>query len=92
MNINRYFVFSFQNGNNNPTRNSFAKCYIPFVEIKDSNALICNKPFFDQSVKKQNKMYEKLIEFLRNDANTTENLLDYLYHQKYYKLYGVNLS
>ena len=37
-------------------------------------------------------MYEKLIKFLRNDANTTENLLDYLYHQKYYKLYGVNLS
>ena len=63
MNINRYFVFSFQNGNNNPTRNSFAKYYIPFVEIKDSNALICNKPFFDQSVKNKTKCVKNLSNF-----------------------------
>ena len=28
----------------------------------------------------------------RNCDYTTENLLDYLYHQKYYKLIGINLS
>ena len=28
----------------------------------------------------------------RNDDNTTENLLDYLYHQNYYKLIGKDLS
>ena len=27
-----------------------------------------------------------------NDNYTTGNLLDYLYHQKYYKLIGINLS
>ena len=28
----------------------------------------------------------------RNDECTTRNLLDYLYHQKYYKLIDINLS
>ena len=28
----------------------------------------------------------------RNTNYTTENLLDYLYHQKYYKLIGIDLS
>ena len=28
----------------------------------------------------------------RNDEYTTGNLLDYLYHQKYYKLIGIDLS
>ena len=28
----------------------------------------------------------------RNDEYTTENLLDYLYHQEYYKLMGIDLS
>ena len=35
-----------------PTRNSFDEYYMPLVEIKDFNALINNKPFFDQPVKK----------------------------------------
>ena len=29
---------------------------------------------------------------LRKGDCTTENLLDYLYHQNYYKLIGINLS
>ena len=28
----------------------------------------------------------------RNDDYTTGNLLDYLYHQNYYKLIGIDLS
>ena len=37
-------------------------------------------------------MYEKLIEMSRNKDYKTENLLDYLYHQKYYKLIGNDVS
>ena len=59
---------------------------MPLVEIKDFNPLIDNKPFFDQSVKNKQNAYEKLIEMSRNNDYTTGNLLDYLYHQKYYKL------
>ena len=49
--INRLFVFSFKNVNNDPKSDSFDKYYIPLVEIKDFNALIDNKPFFVQLVK-----------------------------------------
>ena len=50
-NINRLIVLSFKNGNDDPKRNYFGKHYKPLVEIKDFNAVIENKPFFDQPVK-----------------------------------------
>ena len=37
-------------------------------------------------------MYEKLIEMSRNDGYTTVILLSYLYHQKYYKPIGIDVS
>ena len=46
-NINRLFVLSFENSFIDPTRNSFDEYYIPLVEIKNFNALIDNKPFFN---------------------------------------------
>ena len=73
-NINRLFVLPFKNGNNDPTRNSFDEYYMPLVEIKDFNAVIDNKPFFDQPVKNKQEEYEKLIEISRNDEHTTGNL------------------
>ena len=91
-NINRLFVLPFKNGNNDLTRDSFAKYYMPLVEIKDFNALIDNKPFFDQPVKNKQEAYEKLIGMSKNDDYTAENLLDYLYHQNYYQLTGIDLS
>ena len=35
---------------------------------------------------------KKLVVMSGNDDYTTGNLLDCLYHQKYYKLIGINLS
>ena len=61
------------------------------VEMKDFNPLINSKPFFDQPLKNKQEAYERLIEVARNDDYTTGNLLDYLCHQRYYKLIGVNL-
>ena len=52
-NINRLFVVSFRNGDVDPTRISFDDYYMLLVEIKDFNALIDNKLFFEQPVKKQ---------------------------------------
>ena len=45
-NINRLFVISFKNCNNDSTRNPCDKNYMPLVKIKDFNALINNKPSF----------------------------------------------
>ena len=65
---------------------------MPLVEIKDLNALISNKPFFDQPGKNKQETYEKPIEMSKNDDYTTGNLLNYLHYQKYYKLIGIDLS
>ena len=46
----------------------------------------------DQSVKDKQEAYEKLLEMSRNDDYTTGNLLDYLYHQNYYKFIYIDLS
>ena len=54
-----------------PTRNSFDEYYMPLVEIKDFNALIDNKPFFDQPVKNKQEAYEKIIEISKNDNYAT---------------------
>ena len=77
-NINRLLVLLFKNGDEDPTRNSFDKYYLQLVEIYDFNALIDNKPILDQPEKKP---YKKLVKLSRNNNYTTENLLDYLYHQ-----------
>ena len=73
-NINRLFVQSSKSDENDPTRNSFVKYYMPLVEINDFNALNDNIPFFDQPVKDG---YEKLVEVSRNHNYTTGNLLGY---------------
>ena len=76
------FVISFKNCDNDPTRDSFDKYYMLLVKIKDFNALIGNKQFFDQPIKNRQEAYEKLVEMSRNYDYTTENLLIYLYHKK----------
>ena len=43
-------------------RDSFDQHYMPLLEIKDLNALIENKQFFDQPAKDKQEGYEKLIE------------------------------
>ena len=54
------FVLSFKNSDDDPTRNSFDECFMSLVEIKDFNALIDNKPFFDQPIKNKQDAYENL--------------------------------
>ena len=71
--INRLFILLFKNGNNNPTRNSFDKYYMPLVEIKDFNVLIDNNIFFYQLVKNKQEAYEKLFKMSRNNDYTTGN-------------------
>ena len=92
-NINRLFVLSFNNDENNPTRNSFDKYCMLLVEIKNFNALVENKTFFDRSVKSKQKTSRKLIKMSKNDDYTLiGNVLDHLHHYKFYKLSGTDLS
>ena len=86
------FVLLIKNRNDDANRDSLEKYYMSLIEVKVFNALIDNKPFFDQPVKSKQEAYEKLIKMSKNDDYTTGNLLDYLYHQNYYKFIGMNLS
>ena len=61
---------------------------MPLVEIKDIDALINNKPFFDQPAKNKWEVYEKLVKMPRNDDCT----MNYFYNQNCYKLIGIDLS
>ena len=71
------FVLSFIKDDDDSMRYSFDKHYMLLVEIKDFNAIIGNKPFFDQPLQNKQEAYETLIEMSRNDDYTAENLLDF---------------
>ena len=43
-------------------------------------------------MKNKQESYEKLVKISRNDGYTKRNLLDFLHHQNYYKLIGIDLS
>ena len=58
------YLISSKNDNDDATRDSFVKFYMPLLEIKALNALIGNKPFLDQQVKNRQEAYGKPIEMI----------------------------
>ena len=58
-NINRMFVFSFKNGNDDPAKDSFDKCQMSLDGIKDFNPLVNNKSIFYQPINKQTRSISK---------------------------------
>ena len=87
-NVNRLFVLSFENETD---RTSFSKYYVPKVEIKDFNALIDAKQFFEISVKNKEEAYEQINEMSKNNDYATGNLLDYEYFKDHYQLIAIDL-
>ena len=50
------FLLPFKNGNDDLARDSCDEYYMPLVEIKDFNALIDKKTFFNQPLKNKKHM------------------------------------
>ena len=90
--VDRLFVLSFTINNAGDNRDSFSHYYVPNVEIKDFNALIDGKCFFDLAIKNEEEAYEKIIDMSNNNGYTTGNLLDFAYFKENYKLIAVDLS
>ena len=86
--VNRLYVLTFGNEDD---RTSFAKYYVPKVEIKDFNVIIDRKSFFEIPVKNKEEAYEVIIEMSKNNDYTTGNLLDYEYFKDHYKLIATDL-
>ena len=96
-NVNRLFVLSFkriarENNTTKDYRDFFSHYYVPDARIKDFNVLIDRKSFFDLPVKNEEEAYEKIIDISNNNDYTTDNLLDFAYFKKYYKLVAIDLS
>ena len=91
-NVNRLFVLSFPRNNNTDSRYCFSNYYVPKVKVNDFNVLIDGKSFFDLSVKNDEEAYEKIIDISNNSYYTTDNLLDYVYYKKHYRLIAIDLS
>ena len=88
-NVNRLFVLAYQNVDD---RQSYDEFYLPKVMIKGYNVIIDKLAFFDLPIKTEEEAYEKIIDISRNNEYTTNNLLDYDYFKKYYKLIAIDLS
>ena len=87
--MNRLFFLSFGNEDD---RTSFSKYYLPKVEIKDFNVLIDGNSFFEIPLKSKEEAYKQIIEMSKNNDYTTENLLNYEYFSKHYRLIAIDLS
>ena len=87
--VNRVFVLSFENENDR----THSIYYLPKVEIKDYNAMIDGRNFFDQPINIINKTYENIrkIAIGQGDDYTTGCLLDYSYFKENYKLIAIDL-
>ena len=88
-NVNRLFVLAYQNADD---RQSFSQFYLPNVMVKYFNVIIDKLAFFDLPIKTEEEAYEKIIDISRNNEYTTDNLLDYDYFKKHYKLIAIDLS
>ena len=55
--VSRFFILSFED---NVNRTSYKQYFVPTVEIKDYNAMIDGKNFFDQPVKYDIKTYNNI--------------------------------
>ena len=88
-NVNRLFILAYQNADD---RQSFFQFYLPNVMVKDYNVIIDKLAFFDLPIKTEEEAYEKIIDISRNNEYTTDNLLDYDYFKKHYKLIAIDLS
>ena len=86
-NVNRLFVLSFENEDD---RTYFSKYFVPFVETKVFSVLIDGKLLIP--VKNKEEAYEANIEMSRNNDYTIDNLLNYEYFSKHYRLIAIDLN
>ena len=77
--VNGLFVLWFENEGD---RTSFSKYYTTNVEMKEFNVFVDGKTFFDTPVGSKEEAYNC----------TTDNLLNYEYFSKHYKLIAIDFS
>ena len=81
-------------GNNQFTRNSQRKYYLPRIDLNKYNVIIDGRNFYDNPVESDIEKYRELKKVMigKGEDYTTGSLLDYNYFKKHYKLVAVDLS
>ena len=96
--VNRLFVMAFRynnaNRDNYANRDNHQRYYLPRVDIKDYNAIIDGRNFYDNNINSDVEKYTELKKVMigKGDDYTTGSLLDYDYFKKNYKLVAIDLS
>ena len=92
--VNRLFVIAYLRGNNQFTRNSQRKYYLPRIDLNKYNVIIDGRNFYDNPIESDIEKYRELKkEMIGKGGNyTTGSLLDHNCFQKHYKLVAADLS
>ena len=87
--VNRLFVLLFENENGRKVHKGY---FLQKIEIKDYNAMIVGRGYFDQPVKSNTKTYDNIRKIAtgQGDDCTTGCLLDYNYFNKHYKMIAID--
>ena len=85
--VNRLFVMAYLRGNNQFTRNSQRKYYLPRIDLNKYNVIIDGRNFYDNPIKDDIEKYRELKKVMigKGEDYTTGSLLDYNYFEKHYK-------
>ena len=90
------FVVAYDNttGNDQVSVDSFKKCFLPRVKIKNYNTEIDGRNFYDQPINDSIKQYDEVrkVSTGQDDDYTTGCLLDFAYFEKSYRLIAADLS
>ena len=96
--VNRLFLMAFRynnaNRDNYANRDNHQRYYLQRDDIKDYNAIIDGRNFYDNNINSDIEKYTELKKVMigKGDDYSTGSLLDYDYFKKNYKLVAIDLS
>ena len=82
--VNKLFVLPYARGDNVTDENSYRKCFLPKLKIKNYNIEIDERNVYDQSINDSISQYDEIrkISIGQGDDYTTGCLLDFSYLKK----------
>ena len=90
--VSRLFVLAYDCGDNVNSENSYRKCFLPRLRIKNYNIEIDGRNFYNQSINDPINQYDELRKISTGDDYTTGCLLDFSYLKKNCRLIAADLS
>ena len=92
--VNRLFIMTYSRVNNQPTKDSQRKYYLPRVDLNKYNVITDGRNFYDNPIESDVKKYRELKKVMigKGEDYTAGSLLDYNYFKSHYKLVAVDLS